>query len=240
MSELTRRFEEWMAAYDRTDPPATPAATVLVLRDSADGPEVLMVKRNAKGTFASNWVFPGGKVDAEDFADTADVVAASSRAAAREALEEADVVVDEAHLVPFSHWMPPLAVPRRFSTWFFATTSPGGTDADVTIDGGEIIDHLWVRPAEALDKHRAGSVDLVPPTWITLYDLARFDSTADALDSCARRAPFFYLTKMLRSEHPTVAWHGDAGYESGDAAAPGARHRLEMRPGGWRFDHPPL
>lgn len=237
MNDLRRRFDEWMAAHDSTDPPATPAATVLVLRDADDGPEVLMVQRSSRGAFASAWVFPGGKVDEEDFAGDPDVVAASSRAACREALEEADVVVDETLLVPFSHWMPPIVVPRRFSTWFFVTRSPGGIDADVTIDGGEIVDHLWIRPADALDTHRSGGVELVPPTWVTLNELAQFDTAAAALEACTAREPFFYLTKMLRDDHPTVAWHGDAGYESGDATLDGARHRLVMDPGGWRFDH---
>ena len=31
-------------------------------------------------------------------------------------------------------------------------------------------------------------------------------------------------------------WGGDAGYESGDADVPGARHRLLMKSGGFEFD----
>lgn len=238
MGNLSDRFADWLATYDDTETPATPAATVLMLRDTEQGPEVLMVQRSAQGTFASNWVFPGGKLDSEDYADGDDVVAASRRAAIREAQEEADVVVDGAALVPFSHWMPPIVVPRRFSTWFFLTASPGGVDADVSIDGSEIVDHVWVRPADALAKHGAGEVELVPPTWVTLRHLATFESTVDALRSCQTREPFFYLTKLISSEPTTLAWHGDAGYETADLSAPGARHRLEMHSDGWRFYGP--
>jgi 8-oxo-dGTP pyrophosphatase MutT (NUDIX family) len=47
-----------------------PAATVLVLRDSTDGPEVFMVRRHeGTGAFRGAHVFPGGRVDAEDEAD---------------------------------------------------------------------------------------------------------------------------------------------------------------------------
>lgn len=44
-----------------------PAATILLLRD--DPFEVLMVRRSAKGSFASALVFPGGTVDADDADD---------------------------------------------------------------------------------------------------------------------------------------------------------------------------
>jgi 8-oxo-dGTP pyrophosphatase MutT (NUDIX family) len=44
-----------------------PASTVLLLRDSSDGIEVLMVTRNVASDFASGaLVFPGGRVDAGD------------------------------------------------------------------------------------------------------------------------------------------------------------------------------
>ncbi|MCB9685211.1 MAG: NUDIX domain-containing protein [Alphaproteobacteria bacterium] len=44
-----------------------PAATVLLLRDGSEGPEVFMVQRNRRVGFLPNaWVFPGGRVDATD------------------------------------------------------------------------------------------------------------------------------------------------------------------------------
>jgi 8-oxo-dGTP pyrophosphatase MutT (NUDIX family) len=47
--------------------PIRQAATVLVLRDSPDGLELFMVKRNRKtGFLPSAWVFPGGRVDDAD------------------------------------------------------------------------------------------------------------------------------------------------------------------------------
>lgn len=238
MTPLSERFRDWMARHDDPQDPATPAATVLVLRDSGDGPEVLMVQRNSKGAFASNWVFPGGKVDAEDFDATNDIEAASRRAAAREAAEETDVLIESTALVPFSHWMPPPVVPRRFSTWFYATEVPAGTDGHVTIDGGEIVDHLWVTPSDALAKHAAGEVELVPPTWVTLRHLHGHPSTADLLNAIAAREPRFYVTRRIAVDPPTVAWHGDAGYDTGDASVPGPRHRLVMDPRGWHFEQP--
>lgn len=47
-------------------PELIPAATVLLLRNGESGVEVLMVRRNSKIAFGGMWVFPGGRVDADD------------------------------------------------------------------------------------------------------------------------------------------------------------------------------
>jgi 8-oxo-dGTP pyrophosphatase MutT (NUDIX family) len=55
------------ASPDPFVPNARPAATVIVLRDSADGPEVFMVRRHEGTAFMGGaHVFPGGRVDAAD------------------------------------------------------------------------------------------------------------------------------------------------------------------------------
>lgn len=43
------------------------AATVMIVRDTANGIEVYMVKRPGKGDFPDLYVFPGGKVDEDDW-----------------------------------------------------------------------------------------------------------------------------------------------------------------------------
>ncbi len=43
------------------------AATVMIVRDTANGLEVYMVKRPGKGDFPDLYVFPGGKVDEDDW-----------------------------------------------------------------------------------------------------------------------------------------------------------------------------
>lgn len=50
-----------------TDEPIRSAATVVLWRESADGPQVLMGQRGAGAVFMpSKFVFPGGRVDPED------------------------------------------------------------------------------------------------------------------------------------------------------------------------------
>lgn len=219
-------------------PEAIPAATVILLRDGDGGLETLMLRRDSKLEFAGGmWVFPGGRVDPDDYPPDApdDVEAAVRVAAAREAEEEAGLVVDPAALVPFSHWTPPMVAIKRFATWFFVAEAPAGA---VTIDDGEIRDHRWVGPADLLARRDAGEVELAPPTWVSLDRLARSATVAAALTEAAAAPVEAFVTAIAKDadDHLVALWHGDAGYESGDATTPGPRHRLVMATGGWRYE----
>ncbi|HEX6910103.1 MAG TPA: hypothetical protein VF142_06905 [Longimicrobium sp.] len=60
-------FADRVRAGDFTPVAPRPAATVLLVRDSADGPEFLLLRRHGRSGFAAGaWVFPGGVVDAGD------------------------------------------------------------------------------------------------------------------------------------------------------------------------------
>ena len=48
--------------------PAKPSATIVLLRESSGGPEVLLVKRRAGDAFGDNYAFPGGVVDEDESA----------------------------------------------------------------------------------------------------------------------------------------------------------------------------
>ena len=51
-----------------------PAATVLLVRDNNEKIEVFMLKRASRTNFGGAWVFPGGKLDANDgLKDIADI-----------------------------------------------------------------------------------------------------------------------------------------------------------------------
>ena len=47
----------------------TPAASVLLIRDTSQRIEVFMIKRSMKTNFGGVWVFPGGKIDNEDISN---------------------------------------------------------------------------------------------------------------------------------------------------------------------------
>jgi 8-oxo-dGTP pyrophosphatase MutT (NUDIX family) len=217
-------------------PEAVPAATVILLRDGAEGLEALMLRRNSKLEFAGGmWVFPGGRVDPEDYLPERpdDVEAAVRVAAVREAEEEAGLACDPDAMVPFAHWTPPMVAIKRFATWFFVAEAPTGA---VTIDDGEIHEHTWARPADALARRDAGEVELAPPTWVTLDRLARSATVAEALEEARVTPAEAFVTAIAKDGDDLVAlWHGDAGYETGDPTVEGPRHRLVMAKGAWRY-----
>ena len=217
-------------------PPAIPAATVVLLRDGDDGLETLMLPRTSKVAFGGMWVFPGGGgVVADRRADDLDDEAAARRAAVREAQEECALRVMADDVVPFSHWTPPAITPRRYATWFFLARASAG---EVSVDGAEIHDHRWLAPREVIDRRERGEVDLAPPTWVTLKDLADLPSVEVALAMAAARQPIpYYETRWCEVDDGAVAlWFGDAGYDTSDAALEGPRHRLWMTAAGWRYE----
>jgi 8-oxo-dGTP pyrophosphatase MutT (NUDIX family) len=216
--------------------PAIPAATVILLRDRASGLETLMVRRSTRLHFGGMWVFPGGRIDPDDYrvGGPGDQLAAARRAAAREVAEEAGLVIDEGGLVPFSHWTPPALTPKRFATWFFVAAAPGGS---VVVDGAEIHDHAWVLPGEAMQRRDRGEIELAPPTWVSLHRLAGYADVRTAIADSQERRPEVFATRLAPVDGGTVAlYHEDAGYEDGVADRPGPRHRLWMMGSGWRYE----
>lgn len=209
------------------------AATVILLRDGRDGLETLLLRRNSKIAFGGMWVFPGGKVDACDRGEIDDAVVTARNAAVREVHEEAGIRLAADHLVPLSHWSPPLMAPKRFLTWFFVAAAPA--DA-VQIDHGEIHEHAWLRPSDALARRNALEIDLAPPTWVTLEWLATHLDVAAALTRARATEPERFVTRILTTaDGPVAVWNGDAAYTA-DGDQPGARHRLSMFASGWRYE----
>ena len=220
--------------------PVRDAATVVLLRDTAAGPEAYLLRRVRGMAFAAGMtVFPGGGVDPRD-ADTAigwagpppadwaawfdadePVARALVCAAVRETFEESGVLLAgpsadavcgtdgpewEADRValerrelslaellarrglvlradllrPWAHWItPPGEGSRRYDTRFFVAALPAGQRTRDVTSEADVVE--WVRPADALAQLRRGERRLMPPTIVTLEEIADHATVADVL-----------------------------------------------------------
>jgi len=213
-----------------------PASTVVLLRDTGQGLETLLLRRNKALMFAGGyWVFPGGALEPDDLAQAdGDELQASRLAAAREAWEESGLRPRLEDMVLVSHWTTPVAEPKRFSTWIYA--APVATAEDVVIDGGEIHDHLWIGIGEALARHERGELAILPPTMITLLSLSSYDSLAELVsEERGSAVPQVLPVFAIDEGKVTVMFRGDAGYDSGVPATVGARHRAVLDDRRWIY-----
>ena len=207
-----------------SDTPAIPAATLVVVRDTAEGPpELLMVERAPGMAFAAGaLVFPGGRIDDED--GTAKV------AAIRETLEETAIPVGVAPtpspeaakalqaellagrgfdallrehrlsldldaLTPLARWVPKFHATRRFDTLFFVARAPAG-EWEPSFVPGECSGAFWITAADALERERRGEARLIFPTRRNLERLALHPSF-DAIRADAEAHPVGPITPWV-------------------------------------------
>ena len=264
-----------------------PAASVILLRDSAEGLQTLLLHRNTQlVNMAGIYVFPGGKLEyADSAADSLALLDQSPEllhqqlgepatdqamavglyvAALREVLEECGMLLippactptapEQARcllneglgfsqalsrlglrlatqqLTPWSRWITPkvpAVATRRFDARFFAALAPA--DQTATHDNQEATDSLWIHPRAALERYRDGTMDLAPPQIMTLAELARHQTAAQALDAAQRRRPPTIEPHTLPGEGHTVhCYPGDPLHPIPTRALPGPT-RLLMR-----------
>lgn len=88
-------------------------------------------------------------------------------------------------LRPWAHWITPEFEPRRYDTRFFLAALPKG---QVTRDvSGEADSVVWMQPAAAVAAVDSGELAMLPPTYVTLRELAGCATVADALASADDR-----------------------------------------------------
>lgn len=188
-------------------PDARLAASVILLRDGADGPEVFVQHRVSSMDFAAGMVvFPGGRVDAVDgsgwsFPDdvarqhaqawhrcsiaaedagTAGHNAGRVLAAAlREVEEEAGLVLDPGQLRPWANWVTPEDQPKRFDTYFYLALP--GAEAEARHQTTEAWQSLWMPVRGILEAEASGALKLMPPTLVLLEELLRLGDAGTAL-----------------------------------------------------------
>ncbi len=152
---------------------------------------------------------------------------------------EAELQLAVDRLVYLSHWLTPPGRAKRFDTRFFIAAAPASQEG--AHDGTEMLEQLWLRPADALA--RGASLKLMTPTLKTLELIASHTSVQALLDWA--RAPRHVALVMPRvasgaqGMRPVLpsewAWaeigrldpagHGDCSYD----LVPGRAVRLSPR-----------
>jgi hypothetical protein len=153
----------------------------------------------------------------------------------REAHEEARLVLEPEGLVTISRWITPRMRVKRFDTWFFLARIEGGHD--VVVDGHEIGDHAWLHPGEALERYRARTLSLAPPTFVTVTWLLDHPDAASAARQLGEAETLLFEPRIHRvGDGACILYPGDAGYEDGTLDHDGPRHRLWSEGGLFRYD----
>ncbi|MBD2859785.1 NUDIX domain-containing protein [Spongiibacter sp. KMU-158] len=211
------------------------AATAVVVRDSDQGLEVLVLRRHPQlKVGGGHWVFPGGTIDPEDEIGMESEALIARVAASRETQEEASLSLDQSEFQLISHWTTPPGMGKRFATWFFLSEVG---EVEVVVDGQEMDDHMWTLPKTLLRYHRMGEMAMMPPTVVTLTELASCDSVAEARAFyAAREVPFIEPQINKHLGVLCMLYKGDAGYASKDPSKVGSRNRCYLEDGVWRYE----
>jgi 8-oxo-dGTP pyrophosphatase MutT (NUDIX family) len=98
----------------------------------------------------------------------------------------------------FSHWITPEVAPKRFDTRFFVAAMPEAQQTVAHQD--EIVDDVWIRPADALSAHAAGDWQMIAPTLTTLSCIAAYPTTEHLLAAVRAESHLDGLTDSLRQQ----------------------------------------
>lgn len=188
-------------------------------RHSDRGLELLMLQRGAAAKFMPGvWVFAGGVVDPADFEAAGDAPEGVGRdewahriCGARELNEEGGVRVEPSGLQPWSRWITPEPVPRRFDTRFYVAIAPPHCKPEP--DLVEMDAARWISPRAALDADEDDSMEISFPTVRHLEELLPHTSADAVLEAAADREVTPILPKVIGTEESfEVVLPGEPGY----------------------------
>jgi 8-oxo-dGTP pyrophosphatase MutT (NUDIX family) len=172
----------WAAQFDCT-PAMARALVCAAVRETFEESGVLLAGPDHQTVVASSSQYAAARQDLVD-----------RRVSLAQFLAEAGLVLRADLLRPWAVWVTPLEEVRRYDAKFFLAAMPEGQLAD---DSTTEAEHAhWQRPGEALEDWRRGTCGLLPPTWITLAELAEHPSVASAM--AAERTYEKIMPKVIR------------------------------------------
>ncbi|WP_433330625.1 NUDIX hydrolase [Spirillospora sp. CA-294931] len=112
-----------------------------------------------------------------------------------EFLDERGLVLRSDLLRPWAHWITPKVEPKRYDTRFFVAAMPEGQRArDVSTEADWV---SWVSPAEAAERGGTGEWPMLPPTLVTLRELAEYETVADVLAAEREIVPYEPMAEII-------------------------------------------
>lgn len=117
----------------------------------------------------------------------------------------------------FANWITPAPLPIRFDTRFFAAVVP--PDLDPAIDRNELVDSLWIRPTEGLDRADTNRWLVAFPTRRILEFLSSFESWESLRSHVGAQSSIEPIQPRLSitNERIEILTPEDAGFESAAA-----------------------
>ena len=135
------------------------------------------------------------------------------RLALRELLEHRGLVLRADLLEPWSHWVTAEFEERRYDTRFFVALLPTGQRTRAV--GGEADRVAWLPVRDAVAGFEDGRLAMLPPTIVTLRELAPYAHAADVLAAAAQRPIRPLLPRpVLRDGEVRLLLPGEPGYPS--------------------------
>ncbi|WP_460459869.1 NUDIX hydrolase [Angustibacter peucedani] len=128
-------------------------------------------------------------------------------------------------LAVWSHWCTPVFEPRRYDTWFFVAELPSGQRARHV--GGEADHTAWLPAREAAAGGADGTLAMMPPTVVTLEDVAAAPDVT-ALRTSPREVRLLMPWVVRRPDELVIRVDLD-GVGGGE---PGPASGLQDEPGG--------
>jgi recombination protein RecT len=122
-------------------------------------------------------------------ASTADIAALDRKAPFATQCLERGLTLAGGEVFVLAHWITDRDLPRRFDVPFLVARMPQGQEP--VADETEQFEPVWVRPADALERHKAGNFFLIFPTIRTLERLQPYASVDAVLQACASEKPLW-------------------------------------------------
>ncbi len=232
-----RRSGEFAEASQGVE--AAPAATVVLLRDGDDGLEVLLARRSSKLAFHGGaWVFPGGRIDPDDYGDAPDDLLARRTPRRRYArrMEEAGVDVDGDALVHLSNWTTPEELAQAFRDVVLRRARSQAATRSPTAP-------RWTRCSGSDRPTRSRRATRARSSWrrrstSRCSSYARSATVADAMAAIEAGVAIDYLPRFhfIEGGAAICVYPEDVAYDDlAKLDAPGPRHRLLLGGESWEY-----